>query len=374
MRKSMLGGFGGTKGTERAVAAALNWFARHQNPDGSWSIHRFDQLCKDGRCTGVGAERSDSAATALALLPFLAAGQTHRTRGPYQKTIDRGLTWLIDQQKPDGNLAGATGQVMYSHGLAAIVLCEAYGLSKAPGIGSAAQKAIRFIQNAQNPTNGGWRYVPKTESSDTSVFGWQLMALKSAQMAGLDVDPKAIEGAKKWLSLAAKGESDGLFSYEVDGDPTPSMTAVGLLCSQYLGAHRADPAIKEGIAFLMARLPDPKGRNSYYWYYAAQVVHNTPGPDWDRWNRHTRRVLIESQVKEGCAAGSWDPEKPVRDAFGEVGGRIMTTSLCTLILEVYYRYLPLYQLESRGVADPRTAQAPPSKPAARAPAEAKKAP
>lgn len=88
-------------------------------------------------------------------------------------------------------------------------------------------------------------------------------------------------------------------------------------------------------------------KNVYYWYYATQVLHNVPGPEWDKWNRQMRRVLIESQSKEGCAAGSWDPGKPYKDAWADAGGRLMLTSLSALTLEVYYRYLPLYKLDTQ---------------------------
>jgi hypothetical protein len=345
MRKAMIGGFGGTKQTERAVAAGINWLARHQNPDGSWSLGDYSRNCKELRCSGEGQERSDSAATAFALLPFLAAGQTHETKGPYQKTIARGLEWLINHQNQEGSLAAGSGQVMYSHGLAAIVMCEAFGLSKDPRVRKSAQAAIHFIESGQDPQTGGWWYAHKQPGGDTSVFGWQLMALKSAQMAGLEVNPKTLEGAKRWLKSVSKGQSGGLFEYRPASGPTPTMTSVGILCSQYLGARRNDPAIVEGMNYFMAHMPSPSNRNCYYWYYATQVMHNLPGPEWDRWNREMRRVLLETGEKEGCAAGSWDPAKPTKDIWADRGGRLMFTSIALLTLEVYYRYLPLYQLD-----------------------------
>jgi hypothetical protein len=106
-----------------------------------------------------------------------------------------------------------------------------------------------------------------------------------------------------------------------------------------------------GGAYLAANSPDKGVRNLYYWYYATQVMHNMAGPEWDTWNRKMRRVLIDSQEKESCAAGSWDPMKPSKDAWGDAGGRIMTTSLAALTLEVYYRYLPLYKLDKEEDAD-----------------------
>ncbi len=192
-RRAMIGGYGGTKASERAVAAALNWFARHQNLDGSWSLGAFPQMCKGDPCSGAGKSKSDIAATAMALLPFLAAGQTHLSQGPYRHTIEMGLKWLIGHQRPNGDLTG--GATMYTHGLAAITLCEAYGLTKDSHVGIPAQQAIRFIESSSNPSTGGWHYAPNpTTIGDTSVVGWQIMALKSAQMAGLEVGESAIDG------------------------------------------------------------------------------------------------------------------------------------------------------------------------------------
>lgn len=359
-RRAMVGGYGGTKASERAVAAALNWLARHQMPDGNWSINGFSGACKDKPCDGPGSVNSDVAATAMALLPFLAAGQTHQSPGPYKDTIGAGLSWLISKEKGNGDLRG--GADMYTHGLAAITLCEAYGLSRDPRVRVAAQQAIRFVEASQFPRSGGWHYKahPDPEEpppfGDTSVVGWQVMALKSAQMAGLEVSDETMSGAQKWLKSVASGTAKGLFAYQPAGPPTPSLTSVGLLCTQYMGAKREDPAIQEGMAYLMRSLPNPAQRNAYYWYYGTQVLHNLPGPEWDLWNRQMRRVLIESQVKDGCAAGSWDPLKPTADAWQTPGGRLMVTSLCCLTLEVYYRYLPLYKLDAQEKSDIDTTQ------------------
>jgi hypothetical protein len=197
--------------------------------------------------------------------------------------------------------------------------------------------------------------------------GWQVMALKSAQMAGLSVNPKCFEGAKQWLKAASAGNG-GQFCYTPGSGPTPAMTSVGLLCSQYLGVKRDDPIIAEGTGILMANLPDSNGmRDLYYWYYATQVMHNVPGPDWDAWNRKMRRTLIESQCKQGCATGSWDPDKPTADRWGSQGGRLMVTSLAALSLEVYYRYLPLYKLDTEAGGKPAA-------PAAKKPADKEQPP
>jgi len=343
--RATVGRFGGTAQSERAVAAALKWLARHQNFNGSWTQEGYLRRCTDQTCTGPGAAKQDVGTTALGLLPFLGAGQTHKSKGPYQSHIAKGIDWLLKQQKADGDLRGNNG-TMYSHGLAAIVLCEAYGMTKDEAVGKAAQKAVDFIQTAQNKQTGGWRYNPG-DPGDTSVGGWQLSALKSAQLAGLKVSPECLDGARKFLKSVAAGEHGEQFKYLPTGpQPTPCMTAVGLLCSQHLGAKRGDPQMTAGARYLTEHAPDAQSRNCYYWHYGMQAMHNLSGPDWDNWNRKMRRILVESQVRDGCAAGSWDPAKPVQDVWGQQGGRIMVTSLSALVLEVYYRYLPLFKLDN----------------------------
>ncbi len=342
-----------THNTDRAVVAALYWIARHQMRDGSWSLQEYTKMCKDKSCTGAGGQESFSAATAMCVLPYFAAGQTHLSNGPFKQTIADGVYWLLSHQKPDGDLsADASGKQswMYSHGLATIALCECYAMSHDKNVGRAAQKAINFIQAAQNTKTGGWRYHPGDEG-DTSVAGWQLMALKSAQMAGLSVNPASLDATKKWLQSVSvgagnggsSGAASGEFAYQPDGAPSPTMSAVGLLCNQYLHAGKTDPVIVGGVRYLMANPPDAAAPNVYYWYYASQVMHNMDDHDWDVWNRKMRTILVNSQSREGCAAGSWDPDKPNRDAWGAQGGRIMMTSFATLTLEVYYRNMPLYR-------------------------------
>jgi hypothetical protein len=339
VRKQLVGGYGGTKATERSVGAALNWFARHQNPDGSWSLDKFATSCHDGSCNCGTKLKCDIAATSFALLPFFGAGQTHKSRGPYRRAIADGLAAIMNQQKNDGDLRGSEG-TMYVHGLATLALCEAYGMSGDREVGVCAQRAIHFIERAQDSRGGGWRYQPG-EPGDTSVVGWQLMALKSGLLSGLAVNESTLVKANEFLKAASSGKNNGLYAYQAGAPPTPTMTAVGTLCSQYLGGRREDPAMLESIDSLLTNMPDGKVRTVYYWYYASMAMHNIPGPEWDAWNRRMRRLLIDSQIRYGCAAGSWSS---AGHEHCEKGGRIMVTSLCALTLEVYYRYLPLYRV------------------------------
>lgn len=346
LRQQQLDAAGGTSESEQAVTAAINWLARHQNPDGSWGCAKFTSQCKDPSCTkhpkggfgGGGGADYPAAATAFGLLPFLASGQTHQTKGPYQKVIENGLTWLTQNQNEESGRFGSGS--MYEHGLATIAICEAYGLSKDPKLKNIAQGAIRFTEDAQNDVSGGWHYTANPPTvGDTSVFGWQFMSLKSAQMAGLKVDPRSLTNAKRFLVSVSKGKGGGLFSYMPESGPTPAMSSVGLLCFQHSGMKRTDPAMTEGMKYVMANLGGAKN-DSYFLYYATQVMHNVPGTEWETWNQTTRNYLISMQIKEGCAAGSWAPT-------GHTAGPVMSTSIHALTLEVYYRHPPIYSNEQK---------------------------
>jgi hypothetical protein len=377
-RAAMLGRYGGTKQSERAVAGALHWLMRHQAYDGSWSFDKYKTQCKDASCTGAGSATANAGATAMALLCYLGAGQTHKTKGPYRRQIEQALIWLVRHQERDGNLAKDCISPMYSHGLATIALCEAFGLSGDRNVGQAAQGAVNFIIGAQNKNDFGWRYNPG-DPGDTSVVGWQIMALKSAQMAGLNVGGSGgtgsiFDSAGKWLDLVKTGPNDSQFQYQPGSGATPTMSAAGLLCRQYLHAKRADPMMIDGVKYLMQNPPDVKVHNCYYWYYATQVLHNYAGYEWDTWNRAMRKLLITTQTRSNtCANGSWDPENPSKDQWGPQGGRHMITALSCLTLEIYYRYLPLYKVDAEENAP---AAAPPAAtpPAATAPAPAPTAP
>jgi hypothetical protein len=285
--------------------------------------------------------RNDTAGTAFGVLPFLAAGITPRNNNKmkedYTKNVDAALKFLMNHQDAK---TGDFGGGMYAHGLATIAICEAYGLSADQSLKASAQKGIDFIVAAQDPAGGGWRYSPRS-GGDTSVVGWQLMAIKSGQMAGLKVPNPTLVGAEKWLNSVQT--TNGGYGY-VGPQETPTMSAVGLLCRQYLGWSWRNPGLLNGIKYL-DQYPPGSINSIYYYYYATQVMHHMQGDSWQRWNPKIRDLLVNSQ-DQGRAAkrphqiGSWSPGQ---DAHGAQGGRIMQTSLSLLTLEVYYRHLPLYR-------------------------------
>jgi len=331
---------GGSAESEDAVERGLVWLAKNQYPDGHWSIDDFPG--ESSADTAQGTFRADSAATGLALLAYLGAGYTHQS-GQYQDVVNRGVQRLLKRQKSDGDLFAEESDYVqfYSHGMAAIALCEAYGMTKDGALKTPAQNALNFIVASQHPEFGGWRYRARFES-DTSVSGWQLMALKSGEMSGLKVPKDTYVRIAKWLDSVQSKSAAGQYSYHPTREASPSMTAEALLMRQYLGARRDDAQLVAGADYLRTRLPDFGQRDSYYWYYATQVMFHMQGDHWTAWNESLRDTLVETQSKDGPASGSWDPINPTPEKWSKAGGRHYLTTLNLLMLEVYYRHLPLY--------------------------------
>lgn len=321
---------GGTDESEKAVNLGLEWLAKNQEEDGSWDLRKHG-----------GQTKSNTAGTGLGLLPFLAAGYTHQKPGKYQKNVAAALGRLLEHQKANGDLLGSgDAQHMYSHGIAAIALCEAYGMSGDEELKDAARKSLDFIVAAQHKPSGGWRYTPN-QPADTSVVGWQMMALKSGEMAGLSVAQPVYDHVDRWLkSVEGRNDRIGTFGYS-NRSGTPAMTAEGLLCLQFMkSTGRNAPRMRSGAAYLLANLPDRNQKGtSYYWYYGTQVMYHMQGEYWEAWNERLRDMLVETQIKTGPQAGTWQP----RDRWEASGGRVYATSLKLLMLEVYYRHLPLYE-------------------------------
>ena len=328
----------GSGASEAAVALALQWFANHQLPDGSWSFdHVLAPSCQ-GKCGDPGSLReARNGATAMALLAFLGAGQTHKM-GKYKQNVRAGLYYLVSNMKmsKQGGSLHEAGGSMYSHGLASIALCEAYGMSQDRSLLQPAQATVNFICYAQDPIGGGWRYEPR-QAGDMSVAGWQLMALKTAQMSHLQVPPEVIKKAFLFLD-SVQAESGATYGYTEPGDGQAT-TSAGLLCRMHLGWRKHNPALQRGVKRISEWGVSTDG-DMYYNYYATQVARHWGGDVWEQWNRGMHDWLVNSQLKRGHRAGSWY----FRGApYADRGGRHYMTALAALMLEAYYRHMPIYR-------------------------------
>ncbi|WP_231615975.1 prenyltransferase/squalene oxidase repeat-containing protein [Novipirellula artificiosorum] len=329
-KQAMLRKFGGTEETEKAVEMGLEWLKRQQNYDGSWSLI--------GPYSNGAPLENKTAATAMAMLAFMGAGNTHHT-GKYERQVHKAASWMVDQQDRSGFMANkAPGQQrMYAQAQATIALCELYAMTKDARLKPRAQAACDFAVQAQSP-EGGWRYQPRFDS-DTSVTGWFVMGLKSGQSGGLRVERYVFENVEKYLDSVGRDYNAG-YAYQVGEVTSPSMTAEGILCRQYLGWHRNQPGMAQGLGALATNHPlDTRSPDVYYWYYATQALHHYGGPLWTQWNDQLKVRIPATQVQQDAEKGSWSPR---RDAWGRHAGRLYTTCMSLYCLEVYYRHMPLY--------------------------------
>ena len=330
-KRALLAAYGGTSTTEGAVQLGLEWLSRQQDRrSGLWRLN--------GPYSDGGAADNALAATALALLAFQGAGETHQ-EGNHRPVVSRGLDALLKMQDAEGNFfrEGVANHRLYSQALASIAVCELYGMTKDQRFRKPAQKALDYAVKIQTPHLGGWRYAPR-QDTDTSVTGWFVMALQSGLMAGLEVPSPTLEAITKYLDTATKDGST--YAYQRGREETLPMTAEALLCREYLGWQRDDPRLRKGGDYLLQNPVDYDAENVYYWYYATQVLHHLGGPEWEQWNRVMRERVPGQQVADGPERGSWSPRT---DRWGLHGGRLFTTCLSIYMLEVYYRHLPIYR-------------------------------
>lgn len=351
---------GGNLVSERAVNEGLDWLARHQAPDGSWSCECLGSgsrsQCEEAApCTGEG-DTYEMAHTGLALLAFQAGGHYYFNNTPYSEVVRRGLDWMVAHQRPDGGLIGSKPKgrranyhkhYMYEHGIAAFALADARAAATALGAAEndsyrrATEKAVEFI-HANQHTDGGWRYTDDLKRpGDTSVTGWQVLALKSAQEAGIPVHDQCIRKIRKFFEYREMGEN-GRTGYDDRIPQTDATTGVGMLAKQFLLGEPDAPLVSEAARYLAdlaeMKWADRKATQEYadyyLWYNCTLAMFQVGGDLWRRWNDVVRDTIVNLQRHDGCARGSWDPNTK----WGRYGGRIYTTALAVLTLEVYYRY------------------------------------
>lgn len=346
-RAKLAAKFGGSQGSEAAVELGLQWIIKHQLTDGSWRLRHCKSDC-DGRCGNEGTVDSPTAATGLALMSLLGAGYTHE-KGPYRAQVFQGLNFLereIRYLPYGGSLGGSGAQPMYSHAIATIALAEALAMTGDETYRKPVTEAYRYIVEAQHK-KGGWKYRPQMHG-DMSVTGWMLMAMKACENAGVEPNMKSRKLVQQFIDSLAFG--DGIeYGYEetgsgdikpAEGERKPSCTAIGHLMQMYLGREREHPML--AVACQQLAKAGSSDSDVYFNYYTTLVLHHARASQWKEWNQTVRDHLIRSQQTHGHEAGSWF----FPDKHGRVGGRLYTTAMAIMTLEVYYRFMPLYKTEA----------------------------
>lgn len=340
---------GGSPECEKAVSTSLEYLKSKQNPDGSWG------------------KSNKGAMTGLALLCYL--GRCETPDSPfYGDNVMKGILYLVELSKknPEGIMSEqmASNYVPYEHGIATYALGEMYTLARLggrplPGMREAYEQGVKTIMKYQHD-DGSWvydvqkgHYAP-TGREDLSVTGWQYQALKSAKLSGLKFDKLHTSIDKTVKYLQSKQTADGGYgANNREGYYNQwNLTGVGILGLQTLG-HGKTAEIKKGIKFahdLFEKEPPTwSTANLYAWYYYAQAFFQNGGPEWKYWNETALPVILANQNKDG----SWSPKLDPAKGGSAGGDNIYPTALCTLMLEVYYRYLKVGDRESTSIFSPR---------------------
>ena len=312
--------------TEAIIKGALKWLASKQSPNGAWAGSEMEQ-------------QHPIAITGYALMAFQAAGQLPG-EGEYGKNVSLGMQYLIDSIAPDGLMGNKqNGQYMYGHGVATIALAELYGQTKSPNARAKLDKIVKVIVSSQN-NEGGWRYRPIAYQADVSVTVLQVVGLRAAKNAGLDVPQKTIDQAVSYVKKCYH-EGSGGFCYQPGQTPGFARTAAAIYSLQVCGLYD-DPMVKSGSDYLVRNYRDSRAEwFTYGHFYAAPAQYMRGGETWQKWYAQLNETLVKRATVKGDTA-FWDSAETQLDGGRNVG-IIYTTSVYTMILAMPYHYIPLYQ-------------------------------
>ena len=309
--------------TESVLKGAIRFLASKQLPNGSWGITDFER-------------RHPVAMTGYTLMAFLAAGHLPG-EGEEWKVARAGLQYLLDTAKPDGTFGDRSlGQYMYNHGIATIALAELYGQTQAADIKPKLDRAIRLIITSQNP-EGGWRYRPIAQDADVSVTVLQVVGLRAAKNAGIDVPQDTIDKAVRYVKSCYDASSGG-FTYQ-PGNRAPgyARTAAAIYSLQVCGLYE-DPLVKRGSEYLLKNF----GQREWFTYgtfYAVPAQYMLGGDSWKTWYPRIRAQLLRQAVREGDRV-HWDGSIDM----GSNGlGPVYATAVYASVLAIPWNYVPIYQ-------------------------------
>jgi len=308
--------------TEQIIQGALRWLAAQQHANGSWSV-------SPGRM----GEHS-VAMTGYVLMAFMACGHLPE-EGEYARNVRAGMEYLLDQIGVDGQFRGVDGgKYMYNHGLATVALGELYGQTRNPGIREKLERAIRLIITSQSEREnhkGGWRYQPRPADADISVTVLQVVALRVAKNAGLDVPQQTIDDAVDYVRRCVVPGTGG-FAYQAgQASPGYARTAAAIYSLQVCG-HYDDPLVAAGSKFLFENRTERR-HWTYGSNYAGPAQYMVGGDTWKRWYAFMREILVPAVTRSGDQC-YWD---------GNEVGPVYATACFTTILAMPWHYLPLYQ-------------------------------
>ncbi len=324
---------------DSAVLRALRWLKKHQHSSGCWTGGWSE--------SGPGSDMDVAAGmTGLALLPFLAYGQT--TESPeFGDTVANALSWLVENQ-----LEGGGWNRKYQHAIATFAMAEAYALMRIPPLRPTVERGLDIIIAGQN-SQGGWRYeLAPSEPSSASASAWCCLALKAGQMAGLDrpgMEDAMRQAVEGWKTLFNESAGTGTFQYMVGNDAYPGLTGSGVYSLQLLGAANL-PETRAAVRYLVERRSgfdweNARWQDVYYWYFDTEALYHEGGTIWREWSRAFSREIYAAQRVIPFGLADTEGRMASIGYWCKKNHRVMDTALCTLML-VWRRTLPVFDRES----------------------------
>jgi hypothetical protein len=314
-----------TPETLRAVIKGLDYLGAQQSDDGSWIIG--------------GGQAYPVAMTALAGTAILAHGNSP-TRGKYARNVQGAVEYLVRCATPTGLITGPgqdNGQPMHGHGFALMFLACVYGMitkeSLRRQVRDTIRKAVTLTSQGQS-ADGGWTYTPGS-GDEGSVTVTQVQALRAAQNAGFLVPRAVIEEASSYLEKCRTAEGGILYSLRSGGGPRLPISAAAI-ATLYNAGEFDSPIAVDCLKYVWGQFQASKewnkgGGHTYYAHlYAAQGFYMAGDQYWDAYFPNTRDQLIAMQGGEGQWSG---------DGIGEIYG----TSIAAIILQLPFKYLPIFQ-------------------------------
>lgn len=305
---------------KEATGKALDWLAKQQNPDGSWSDGRYPH---------------NTAVTGFALMAFMSQGHLPN-KGKYGPEVAKGARYLVGVAREDGYMVGARGSGagnMYCHGMATLALTQLFGMTGDEDIKKVLKRAVELTVRSQ-ADNGGWRYNPFPSDADISVTIMQVMALRGAKDSGINVPEKTFKKALEYIDTCYDDASGGYTYQPKNRSPGFARTAAGICVLKLVGEYERKTT--RAVEYIKKKLTERSHEHFWYGhYYASHAMHQVGGKDWDEYYANIRKMFLGFQAADGSVWGARVPQEGV--------GPVYQTSIMVIALSVPANYLPIFQ-------------------------------
>lgn len=313
-----------TPAAVKSIQRGLDYLAKQQTAGGSF------QTTQDGSTYPVSM-------TSLAGIAFLANGNTP-SRGPYADQVRKATEYVLSQAQDNGLIAAGSenGRPMYGHGFSLLFLSSVFGMETDAKVRARIEKVVKNgiqLTSSGQSALGGWIYTPGG-GDEGSVTVTQMQGLRAAHNAGFTVPKGTIQNAIRYLEICQTPEGGIRYSYHSGNDTRLPISAAAITCLYSAGEYES-PLAEECMEYVYGQFKNRKSgfQSGHYFYlnlYASQAFYQAGDDYWNAYFPGQRDSLIKSQSSNG----SWN---------GDGVGPVFGTSVALIVMQLPYKYLPIYQ-------------------------------